>query len=247
MKNKKLLIALFSVIGLTLFYTSCSKDEEKVVPPTSSTSNNNGSGIITNSGAGVTFDGYTYTSIVLGNGQEWMAENLRTTKYCNGDIISNITDSTQWHILTTGAWVYYNNDSQYENPYGKLYNWYAVEDSRNVCPCGWHVPSDAEWLTLINYLGGESVAGGKMKSTGSQYWFSPNSSATNESGFLGLPGGGRYYNGMFDFIGENASWWSSTEAGQNNSLYRVIGYYGGTIGGHNLFKEYGQSVRCIKD
>jgi hypothetical protein len=103
-----------------------------------------GGGIVTNPGAGVTFNGYTYSSIVLGNGQEWMAENLRTTTYANGDPIPNVTDNTQWQNLTTGAWAHYNNDSQYENPYGKLYNWYAVDDSRNVCPTGWHVPSDAE-------------------------------------------------------------------------------------------------------
>ena len=111
-----------------------------------------GGGIVTNPGAGVNFNGYTYTSIVLGNGQEWIAENLRTTTYANGDLIPNVTDGTQWSNLTTGAWVHYNNDNQYENPYGKLYNWYTVADPRNVCPTGWHVPTDAEYTLLTDYL-----------------------------------------------------------------------------------------------
>ena len=103
-----------------------------------------GTGVVSNPGAGVTYGGVNYPTVVLGNGQEWMAENLRTTTYANGDPIPNVTDPNQWGALTTGAWAHYNNDSQYENPYGKLYNWYAVDDSRNVCPTGWHVPSDAE-------------------------------------------------------------------------------------------------------
>ena len=150
--------------------------------------------VISNPGTGVTFDGYTYSSIVLGNGQEWMAENLRTTVYANGDPIPNVTDGQLWMNLTTGAWVHYDNDNQYENPYGKLYNWYTVADPRNVCPAGWHVPSDTEWSTFINYIdtnadGGNNIpnyAGGGMKSNGTQYWGSPNFGATNESGFSGL-------------------------------------------------------------
>ena len=164
---------------------------------------------IYSTGAGVTFNGYTYTSIVLGNGQEWMAENLRTTTYANGDPIPNITGNTQWPNLTTGAWVHYGNDSQNENPYGKLYNWYTVDDPRNVCPTGWHVPTDAEYTLLIDYLGGSVAgAGSKMKSTGTQYWSSPNSGATNESGFSGLPGGFRNDVGSFNYIGGYGGWWS---------------------------------------
>ena len=206
-----------------------------------------GGGIVTNPGAGVTFDGYTYTSIVLGNGQEWMAENLRTTTYANGDPIPNITDDTQWENLTTGAWSHYNNDSQYENPYGKLYNWYTVADPRNVCPTGWHVPTDAEWTTLTDYLGGESVAGGKMKSTGTQYWESPNTDATNESGFSGLPGGFRNYFGTFNSIGYDGYWWSSTEVGTFDAWYYNLYYYDGGVSRTNNGKEDGFSVRCLRD
>ena len=206
-----------------------------------------GGGIVTNPGAGVNFNGYTYTSIVLGNGQEWMAENLRTTTYANGDPIPNVTDDTQWLNLTTGAWVHYNNDSQYENPYGKLYNWYTVADTRNVCPTGWHVPSDAEWTVLTDYLGGESVAGGKMKSTGTQYWQSPNTDATNESGFSGLPGGNRNYGATFDTIGTRGFWWSSTEDGAYVAWYRYLDYGLGTAGRFNYSDGLGFSVRCLRD
>ena len=130
--------------------------------------------------------GNVYKTIVIGT-QEWMAENLKTTVYRNGNAIDNIIDNTQWIGLTTGAWASYNNDSQYDCPYGKLYNWFAVADPRHVCPTGWHEPTDAEWTTLTDYLGGEEVAGGKMKSAGTQYWIGPNTDATNESGFSGLP------------------------------------------------------------
>ena len=208
-----------------------------------------GGGIVTNPGAGVTFDGYTYTSIVLGNGQEWMAENLRSISYANGDPIPNITDNTIWQNLTTGAWAHYNNDSQYENPYGKLYNWYTVADPRNVCPTGWHVPSDAEWTVLSDYLGGEAVAGGKMKSTGTAYWLTPNTGATNESGFSGLPGGYRSASGTFNGLGGGGGggWWSSTEDNTSFAWYRYLNYDNGVVGRGNLNKADGFSVRCLRD
>jgi uncharacterized protein (TIGR02145 family) len=207
-----------------------------------------GGGIVTNPGAGVTFNGYTYASIVLGNGQEWMSENLRTTTYANGDPIPNVTDNTQWLNLTTGAWSHYNNDSQYENPYGKLYNWYTVSDPRNVCPTGWHVPTDAEYTLLTDYLGGEPVAGGKMKSTGTQYWQNPNTSATNESGFSGLPGGGRLSDGTFFDIEIYTQWWSSTVSNNFNAWIRNLAVDFGSVG-RNDYNEatVGLSVRCLKD
>ncbi len=212
-----------------------------------------GGGIVTNPGAGVTFSGYTYASIVLGNGQEWMAENLRTTSYANGDPIPNVTDNTQWLNLTTGAWAHYDNNSTYENPYGKLYNWYTVGDSRNVCPTGWHVPTDAEWSTFINYLdptadGGinENTAGGKMKSTGTQYWQSPNTDATNESGFSGLPGGDRSDLGAFYDIGYISRWWSSTEE-TAIAWYRALQFNLGTVTKEIYLKTSGFSVRCLRN
>jgi uncharacterized protein (TIGR02145 family) len=200
-------------------------------------------------------DGNNYATIVINN-QEWMAENLRTTVYSNGDPIPNVTGSSQWTDLTTGAWTYYNNDSQYDIPYGKLYNWYAVEDPRNVCPTGWHVPSDAEWSALINYLvpwadGGSNTsntAGRELKSTGTQYWISPNNGATNESGFSGLPGGKRIDGGSFYDVGGYGYWWSSTEIyPYYNAWYRFLGHGVHSVQRFNNHKNYGFSVRCLRD
>jgi uncharacterized protein (TIGR02145 family) len=213
-------------------------------------------GIITNPGTGVTFDGYTYSSIVLGNGQEWMAENLRTTVYANGDPIPNITDSSQWSNLTSGAWVHYNNDIQNEYPHGKLYNWYAVADPRNACPTGWHVPSDAEWSSFINYLdpnadGGNNannIAGNKMKSTGAQYWQSPNSNATNESGFSGLPSGVRLAPNLdYNAMGIGTVYLSSTEynTNENWNISLLSGFDSGTRAVR--LKTGGASIRCLKN
>ncbi len=193
-------------------------------------------------------EGNKYATIRIGN-QEWMAENLKTTKYCNGDPIPNVMNNTLWQNLVSGAWAHYNNDSQYDTTYGKLYNWFAVNDSRNVCPCGWHVPTDPEWTILADYLGGVSVASGKLKSTGTQYWKSPNKSATNESGFSGLPGGHRSTNGTFYNMGTFGYWWSSTEFNSNpfSALNRDL-YYNiqNFVWVHN-YKKSGFSVRCIKD
>jgi uncharacterized protein (TIGR02145 family) len=196
-------------------------------------------------------EGNVYKTIVIGT-QEWMAENLKTSIYRNGEpITTNLTD-IEWENTTNtqiGAWAYYNNDSQNDCPYSKLYNWYAVADPRHVCPTGWHEPTDDEWTTLTDYLGGESVAGGKMKSTGSQNWLSPNTEATNESGFSGLPGGLRYNdNGTFDFFGFYGYWWSSLESSTTRAWSRAMNYYIGNAYRYSYqFKFYGLSVRCLRD
>jgi uncharacterized protein (TIGR02145 family) len=195
-------------------------------------------------------DGNQYNFVVIGT-QTWMKENLRTTKYCNGDAIANVTDATAWNNLSSGAWAHYSNDNQYDSSYGKLYNGYVVDDARNICPCGWHVPTDAEWTVLTNYLdnlGDEGLAGGKMKSTGTQYWQYPNTGATNESGFSGLPGGLRLSSGAFVELGQWAYWWSSTNSGQgvNSNLFRSLAYYDGAVyPGFNY--NVGFSVRCLKN
>jgi uncharacterized protein (TIGR02145 family) len=199
-------------------------------------------------------DGNSYATIQIGT-QTWMAENLRTTKYCNGDPIPNVTDGDEWSNLTTGAWSHYNNNTQYEIPYGKLYNWYAVEDSRNVCPCGWHVPTDEEWITLIGYLdisadvnliGIQSVtAGGKMKSSGTQYWQTPNTGATNESGFSGLPSGIRV--GGFSNVGRLGRWWSSSESSTYFADVCELYYESGYVWTLYYDKPWGLSVRCLMD
>lgn len=214
------------------------------------TTTTGGGGIVSNLGAGVVFDGYTYSSIVLGNGQEWMAENLRTSVFSNGDLIPNVTDPIQWAGLSSVAWASQSNSISNENIYGKLYNWYVAVDSRNACPTNWHVPTHQDWTNLFNYLGGENVAGGKMKTTGTQIWWSPNGNATNESGFSALPGGYRNYSdGVFHGVPGDGTWWSSNEGPSSSMWSFSIGYLDGGIyrGHYSHNQNYGFSIRCIKD
>jgi uncharacterized protein (TIGR02145 family) len=180
-----------------------------------------------------------------------MAENLKTAKYNDGAGIPNVTDNTQWQNNITGAWSYYNNDAANNAKYGKLYNWYAVSPTtngnKNVCPTGWHLPTDAEWTVLTDYLGGGSVAGGKMKEVGTTNWNSPNTGSTNTSLFTGLPGGFRYSNGSYYSIGAKGSWWSSTEYGTGDALTRDLNDNGGYAGRDSYGKVAGFSVRCLRD
>ncbi len=198
-------------------------------------------------------DGNTYKTVYVGS-QQWMAENLKVSKYNDGSAIPNVTDNTQWQNTTTGAWAYYNNDLANNAKYGKLYNWYALSPTtngnKNVCPTGWHVPTDAEWTVLTNYLGGATVAGGKMKEVGTTSWNSPNTDATNTSLFTGLPGGSRTSSGSYTdgTIGNSGYWWSSTEVSTTNAWYRGIGTNFGLLYRDNFyFKNFGLSVRCLKD
>ncbi len=186
-------------------------------------------------------DGNNYKTVYIGT-QEWMAENLKVNKYNDGTSIPNITDKTKWANNTTGAWCNHNNDASKNTKYGKLYNWHAVSGRKNVCPTGWHVPSDAEWTVFTDYLGGESVAGGKMKEEGTISWNSPNIEAVNTSLFTGLPGGFREYNGYYDTIGGWGNWWSSTRA-----WYRVLNNSNGRVYRYNGNEKIGLSVRCLKD
>jgi uncharacterized protein (TIGR02145 family) len=216
------------------------------------TAGSGGSGIVSNPGPSVTYNGYTYPTIILGNGQEWMAQNLRTTIYANGDPIPNVSDSIQWFNLNSGAWCHYNNDNQYENPYGKLYNWHAVSDLRNICPSGWHVPTESDWIDFVQYLDpnaggqGSNSAGGKMKSIGTQFWQSPNTSATNESGFSGLPGGHRHWGSEFFEIGTLGVWWSSTINSSSGVSFELHHNNSSALWSAGDL-DYGNSVRCIKD
>jgi uncharacterized protein (TIGR02145 family) len=175
--------------------------------------------------------------------QVWKKKDLTTRHYRNGDRIPEVQDGNAWRALTTGAWCWYKN-----NPVaGKLYNWYAVNDPRGLAPEGWHVPSDAEWTILTTFLGGETVAGGKMKETGTAHWLAPNIDAINSSGFTGLPGGYRYYNGALDGIGYLGYWWSSTEGNSSYAWYRALLYDRGGVSRDDDIKRSGFSVRCLKD
>jgi uncharacterized protein (TIGR02145 family) len=200
-------------------------------------------------------NGNVYKTKKIGN-QVWMAENLKTTRYNDGTIIPLITDNTLWEIASTDgdpAYCWYNNVPANLITYGALYNWYAIDTlsngNKNVCPTGWHVPTNGEWTTLTTYLGGEAVAGGKMKEAGLAHWASPNGGATNESGFAGLPGGGRYGNGTFSSVGVYGLWWSSAAAEYDatGAWIRVLGNGGGGVMRQEDFKGNGFSVRCLRD
>jgi uncharacterized protein (TIGR02145 family) len=197
-------------------------------------------------------EGNTYKTIVIGT-QEWMAENLNTSIYRNGDAIPTSLDNAAWQNTTSGAWAYYNNGSSYACPYGKLYNWYTCVDARQLCPTGWHVPTDAEWTVLTDYLGGAAVAGGKMKTignieAGTGLWYSPNVGPTNSSGFAGVPGGSRFYDGTYNDIGNYGFWWSSSdEEGSSGAWSRGLVYEFGSANSYNDSKYFGFSVRCLRD
>ena len=190
-------------------------------------------------------DGNVYNVVTIGN-QCWMAENLKTTKYRNGSPIPGNLSDASWSNTTIGAQADYNNDVANTAIYGKLYNWYAVADPAGLCPTGWHVPSDSEWTILANFLGGDSVAGGKMKAV-SPLWASPNTGATNSSGFSGLPGGGRNYAGTYNDGGSIGNWWSSTQNSSSNAWGRYLSYPSGNVYRYSANKRGGFTVRCVRD
>ena len=185
-------------------------------------------------------DGNQYKSVVLGT-QEWLTDNLKVTKFRNGQAIPHIQDSIVWNAWNSAAYVYYKNDTKH----GVLYNWSVVNDNRGVCPTGWHVPSTAEWDTLAKFLGGEAIAGGKMKAR--LHWETPNTSATNASGFHALPKGMYGVNGSFNNIGRNAYWWSSTENDTLSAWGREVGFNESALFAGHGDKRDGLSIRCIKD
>lgn len=203
-------------------------------------------------------DGNVYKTIIIGS-QEWMAENLKVAHYRNGNLIPIVTPNSTWNNLTSGASCWQNNDSAtYHCPYGKLYNWYAVTDSRQVCPTGWHVPTDAEFNTLIGFLDSEAnltctscvqsaVAGAQMKSPGTSYWFTPNVAANNESGFSALGAPTRDTNGNFGIMGIGTGLWTSTPANSFNSYCRELLYSSGNVLKDATGKDDGLSVRCLRD
>lgn len=180
-------------------------------------------------------------------GSQWVTENLNVVTYRNGDVIPQVQDQTQWASLTTGAWCYYNNDSATGTTYGRLYNWYAVNDPRGLAPNGYHIPSDAEWTNMINCLGGKFVAGGALKEAGFSHWATPNTGATNSTGFNGLPGGNRANDGVFLSITFLGFWWTASEYDLVNAYPAYIRYDGPSIYQFTQSKKRGFSVRLIKD
>lgn len=198
-------------------------------------------------------DSNVYNTVTIGT-QTWMSENLKTTKYNDGTDIPIVSSNTEWGSLSSPGYCYYkNNQTTYGKTYGALYNWYVVETGK-LCPTGWHVPTDAEWTILTDYLGGLNVAGGKLKETCTTHWYSPNTGATNESGFSGLPGGGRghlgafYSNGAYP-QGTHGGWWSSSKDGPSKAYGRVLNHNSEKVtdGSYDYGFKGGSSIRCLKD
>jgi len=217
-QNLKLLAAGLFWIGLTACQTNSVKD----------------------------IDSNKYKTVTIGT-QVWMSENLKTTKYNDGTAILMVKENDAWAKLTTPAFSWYNNDSiDNKKTYGALYNWYTVGTGR-LCPSGWHVPTDAEWTTLIAYLGEVGFASDKLKEAGTAHWRTPNTGATNESGFTALPGGYRSFEGIFNSIGIYGYWWSSTEYNSTTVFFRNLRYKYNLVYKYRSEKYCGFSVRCLKD
>jgi uncharacterized protein (TIGR02145 family) len=194
----------------------------------------------------IDIDGNVYRTVIIGT-QEWMAENLKVTRYCNGDSIETTIPTTRDisnDAFPAFQWAY-NGDNNYVATYGRLYTWYVLTNSCPVCPDGWHLPSDNEWNTLINYLGGENVAD-KIKETGTAHWVSPNNRSTNETGFTALPSGTRNFH-TFDYLGYSCWFWSSTENDSISAWTRCLDNSGNVVQRVQFLKVFGYSVRCLKD
>jgi uncharacterized protein (TIGR02145 family) len=205
----------------------------------------------------VSYQGYDYATVLIGD-QCWFADNLRSENYENGDAIpSNLSDS-EWSSTTSGALAVYGEDAGCENyspdidacdpaqslnEYGRLYNWYAVNDARGLCPSGWHVPTDGEWTVITDFLGGQSIAGGQMKT---DYGWYSGGNGTNSSGFSGLPGGFRYLNGSFNSAGYFGNWWSSSPNG-SNAWNRYLYLSDELVYRYGSNPRSGFSVRCVRD
>lgn len=214
---------------LILVFNSCKKDDDPVPEPPTVTD----------------IEGNVYSIVTIGD-QTWMAENLRVTKY-NDDTDIPQEQGTAWENLTTPAYCWYENkEDSIGDIYGALYNWFVVNTGK-LCPEGWHVPTDDEWTQLIDFLGGEGVAGGMLKEEGTEHWFAPNTGATDEEGFSALPGGYRNYDGLYYSIGNNGNWWSSTEENAGNSWYRSMFADVDDVNRQNYLKQRGFSIRCVKD
>lgn len=235
MRYQKALVLLGLFCSIKLI-SSCSKEEALSIPKTIND-----------------IDGNLYHTVIIDK-QIWLVENLKVTKFNNGDPITNVTDVTEWSLLNTSAWSYYTNDELYNDPYGKMYNAYAIIDSRKICPKGWHVPSNEEWIILENFIleSGASGAGGALKEAGTTHWLSPNVGATNTSGFTALPGGYRSGNGEFPFdgienLGSIGLWWSSSDYDSENLWIRTMGKYWDGLGKQEGFRNAGLSCRCLMD
>lgn len=190
-------------------------------------------------------DGNIYTAINIGH-QQWLVENIHTSSYRNGDPIEFVTLDSQWVQISQGAYCVYRNDSNFLNPFGYLYNWKAISDSRGIAPEGWRIAGDEDWNELINYLGGADIAGGRIKQAGVQYWMIPNQIDSFKTNFNALPGGLRLNNGSFNYQSERGLWWSKTDIDSINASAFALYHYAKRIDRFIYNKKGGMSVRCVK-
>ncbi|MCX6157014.1 MAG: fibrobacter succinogenes major paralogous domain-containing protein [Ignavibacteriae bacterium] len=215
-------IVLLGIFLLTIFVLSGCNNSSDPVSPASNTAG----------------------TITIGS-QVWADKNLDVSTYRNGDPIPQVQDSIAWTNLTTGAWCYYNGDAGLGTTYGKIYNWYAVNDARGLAPLGYHISTDAEWTLLTNNLGGDTIAGGKLKAL--TLWQAPNTGATNSSGFTALPAGFRNNIGNSYRITVDGYFWTANEYNSGEAWDRYLWNERKDINRYSLNKKYGLSVRCIKD
>jgi len=229
-KRPKISTYLLLAITLSIMTSSCKNSEEN------------------DPNAVKDIDGNTYTIITIGT-QQWLKDNLRTTKFNDGTPVPLVTDNAVWEALGTAGYCWFeNNSSQNKDPYGALYNWYAASTGK-LCPTGWHVPDEADWIELENHLGGSGVAGGKMKEQGTTYWNAPNTGATNSSNFSGRGQGQRNTDGTFGYMKEYGEYWSTTEGAIYNAKTRGMDSNSEYLYGFGSAKDKicGLAVRCIKD
>jgi uncharacterized protein (TIGR02145 family) len=223
---KKVSLIISAAVMILMMVTACEKDDTGEETKSNETTN--------------------FNEVAINN-QVWMTENLNVDKFRNGDPILHAVTDEEWKKAGENgepAWCYYDNDPVNGEKYGKLYNWYAVNDPRRLAPEGWKIPSDEDWTTLTDYLGGEEIAGEKMKSTNG---WGLEGNGTNESGFSGLPGGVRADSGTFLTIDYYGYWWSSSEGDTSSAWSRYLGYDNGDVSSYDYDKELGLSVRCLRD
>lgn len=194
----------------------------------------------------VDIDGNVYNTVVIGS-QTWLKENLKTTKYNDGISIPLVENDTAWINLSTPGYCWYdNNQTIYGNTYGALYNWYTVNTNK-LCPLGWHVPTNVEWTTLVDYLGGSDLAGGKLKEVGTTHWQTPNTEASDLYYFTALPGGERSSFGLSHDVGKIGSWWTATLTNSNEPWTFFVSYNSGKVFSGVSDYILGKTVRCVKD
>lgn len=227
--NARILILPFLIMGLLVTLTnSCELFDDEKDPALED------------------IDGNVYTTVTIG-GQVWMVENLKTTRFNDGTAIPLVSTASKWQTITTPGYCWYDNDKAGKGEtYGALYNWYAVNTDK-LCPAGWHVPTDAEWSELTTYLKGDSIAGGKLKETGTEHWEIPNTGATNETDFTALPGGYRDTVGVYFGIENYGFWWTSTNISGVSAYNRSMSYASKALISPDAFKQDGFSIRCLKD